>query len=82
MAIIGDLILWMSSLGGGWTKGREKPLRIHELFPCDGKLWVGHLEKGKESVEMGLVMKTLRALDISLEVTLQRPMPFTGKLLK
>ena len=46
------------------------------------RLWVGHLEKGKESVEMGLVMKTLRALDISLEVSLQRPMPFTGKLLK
>ena len=46
------------------------------------RLWVGQLEKGKESVELGLVMKTLRALDISLEVSLQRPMPFTGKLLK
>jgi y4mF family transcriptional regulator len=31
------------------------------------RLWIGHLEQGKESVEMGLVLKTLRALELDLE---------------
>jgi len=35
------------------------------------RLWIGHLEKGKETVELGLVLKTLRALEINLEAFLQ-----------
>jgi y4mF family transcriptional regulator len=46
------------------------------------RLWVGHLEKGKESVEMGLVLKTLQVLGISLEAGLQRSNPFAGGPLK
>ena len=46
------------------------------------RLWIGHLEMGKESVELGLAMRTLRALDLNLEVSLQRPTPIPGKLLK
>lgn len=40
------------------------------------RLWVGHLEKGKESVEAGLVLRTLQALDLSLGVTPQQSMDF------
>ena len=36
------------------------------------RLWLGQFENGKESVELGLVLKALRALDLSLEVS-QRP---------
>jgi y4mF family transcriptional regulator len=45
------------------------------------RLWIGHLEKGKETVEFGLVLKTLRALELNLEAFLQsntpvgRPLP-------
>ena len=31
------------------------------------RLWIGHLERGKGSVELGLVLKTLRVLDLNLE---------------
>lgn len=34
------------------------------------RLWVGQFENGKETVELGLVLKTLRALDLSLEANL------------
>jgi len=40
------------------------------------RLWVGHLEGGKESVEVGLVLKTLRVLGLSLEASIQRSNPF------
>jgi HTH-type transcriptional regulator/antitoxin HipB len=30
------------------------------------RLWIGQFEKGKETVELGLVLKTLCALDLSL----------------
>jgi y4mF family transcriptional regulator len=46
------------------------------------RLWVGHLEKGKESVELGLVLKTLRALDLNLEASLQKNDPFAVGPLK
>lgn len=42
------------------------------------RLWIGHLEKGKETVELGLVMKTLRALEINLEAFLQSKNPVGG----
>ena len=42
------------------------------------RLWIGHLEKGKESVELGLVLKTLRALEIKLEAFLQSKNPVAG----
>lgn len=34
------------------------------------RLWVGQFENGKETVELGLVLKTLRALDLSLDAGL------------
>jgi putative transcriptional regulator len=40
------------------------------------RLWVGQFEKGKETVELGLVLKTLRALDLSLEAGLLNKNPF------
>ena len=36
------------------------------------RLWIGHLEKGKESVEIGLVMKTLRTLDLALDLSREK----------
>ena len=42
------------------------------------RLWIGHLEKGKETVEFGLVLKTLRALEINLEAFLLRTDSFGG----
>ena len=33
------------------------------------RLWIGNLEKGKESVEAGLLMKTLRVLGLALDVS-------------
>lgn len=42
------------------------------------RLWIGHLEKGKETVEFGLVLKTLRALEINLEAFLQSKPPVAG----
>lgn len=42
------------------------------------RLWIGHLEKGKETVELGLVLKTLRALEINLEAFLQSNSPVAG----
>lgn len=42
------------------------------------RLWVGQFENGKESVELGLVLKALRALDLSLEAGLSRKNPLPG----
>lgn len=42
------------------------------------RLWVGQFEKGKETVELGLVLKILRALDLNLEASLRRANPFEG----
>lgn len=42
------------------------------------RLWIGHLEKGKETVEFGLVLRALRALDINLETFLQIASPSGG----
>ena len=36
------------------------------------RLWIGHLEKGKETVEAGLLMKTLRALGLALDVSREK----------
>ena len=33
------------------------------------RLWVGHLEKGKETVELGLVLRTLRVLELAVDVS-------------
>lgn len=46
------------------------------------RLWISQLENGKESVEFGLVLKTLRALDLALEVSKQMANPFPGGLLE
>jgi y4mF family transcriptional regulator len=40
------------------------------------RLWEGQCENGKETVELGLVLKTLRALDLSLEAGLLNKNPF------
>lgn len=42
------------------------------------RLWVGQFEKGKETVELGLALKALRALDLSLDASLQTTNPFEG----
>lgn len=42
------------------------------------RLWVGQFEKGKETVELGLVLKVLRALDLNLEASLRKANPFEG----
>ena len=42
------------------------------------RLWVGQFEKGKETVELGLVLKALRALDLSLDASLRKTHPFEG----
>jgi y4mF family transcriptional regulator len=42
------------------------------------RLWVGQFEKGKESVEIGLVLKLLRTLGLHLEVSLAKMNPFSG----
>lgn len=36
------------------------------------RLWIGHFERGKESLELGLVLKTLRVLDLHLEAFLRQ----------
>jgi len=60
----------------GWSQGQ-----LAEKAGVS-RLWVGHLEKGKESVELGLVLQTLRALEINLEAFLQRNDPYAGGPLK
>ena len=54
----------------GWSQG--------ELAEKIGvsRLWVGQFENGKETVELGLVLKALRALDLSLEAGLLKRNPF------
>lgn len=42
------------------------------------RLWISQLENGKETVEFGLVLKTLRALDLNLDVSLRKANPFEG----
>lgn len=46
------------------------------------RLWVSQFENGKETVELGLVLKTLRALDLQLDVSKQTTNPFPGGLRK
>ncbi len=46
------------------------------------RLWVGQFENGKETVELGLVLKTLRALDLSLDAGLLKPDAFMGGIPK
>lgn len=46
------------------------------------RLWISQLENGKESVEFGLVLKTLRALDLLLDVSKLTKNPFPGGLLE
>lgn len=33
------------------------------------RLWIGHLEKGKESVEFGLVIRTFRVLGLAMDLS-------------
>jgi len=44
------------------------------------RLWIGNLEGGKETSEIVLVFRTLRALDIVLDVSLKKPDPFAELL--
>jgi putative transcriptional regulator len=39
------------------------------------RLWVSQFENGKETVEFGLVLKALRALDLTLDAGLLRSNP-------
>jgi putative transcriptional regulator len=39
------------------------------------RLWVSQFENGKETVELGLVFKALRALDLTLDAGLLRSIP-------
>lgn len=45
------------------------------------RLWISQLENGKETVEFGLVLKTMRALDLLLDVSKLTTNPFPGGLL-
>lgn len=42
------------------------------------RLWVGQFENGKDTVELGLVLKTLRALGLNLEASRLKSNPFVG----
>lgn len=46
------------------------------------RLWVSQFENGKESVELGLVLKTIRALDLILDVTKLSKNPFPEGILE
>ncbi|OYV07510.1 MAG: transcriptional regulator [Verrucomicrobiales bacterium VVV1] len=46
------------------------------------RLWIGQFEKGKETVEVGKVLQTLRALGLSLEVDQPRSGVLIGGLLR
>jgi y4mF family transcriptional regulator len=46
------------------------------------RLWIGQFENGKETVELGKVLKTLHSLDLSLEAGLLRQNPLSEGLLK
>lgn len=46
------------------------------------RLWVGQFENGKESVELGLVLKTLRELGISVDASLPQNKQFPGGLFR
>lgn len=46
------------------------------------RLWVSQFENGKESVELGLVLKTIRALDLLLDVTKLSKNPFPEGILE
>ena len=46
------------------------------------RLWISQLENGKESVEFGLVLKTLRALDLLLDASKPTKNPFPAELLE
>lgn len=48
----------------GWSQSR-----LAEIVG-DSRLWVGQFENGKETMELGLVLKTLRALDLSIDAGL------------
>lgn len=45
------------------------------------RLWISQLENGKETVEFGLVLRTMRALDLTLDAAKQATNPFPGGLL-
>lgn len=40
------------------------------------RLWVSRFENGKETVELGLALKTLRVLELDLDAQLRRNNPF------
>ena len=46
------------------------------------RLWIGHFENGKETVELGLVLKTLRALGLGFDVSILANKPFPEGPLK
>ena len=56
----------------GWSQSQ-----LAEMIAAS-RLWVGQFEKGKETVEIGLVLKTLQALDLSIDISLQKVNPFQG----
>jgi putative transcriptional regulator len=60
----------------GWSQSR-----LAEKIGVS-RLWVSQFENGKESVELGLVLKALRALDLGLEARLLKSNPFTEGPLK
>lgn len=69
-----------TKLLGEQVRDRRKRLGWSQSFLAEkvgvSRLWVGQFEKGKSSVELGLVLQTLRELGLSLEITLPRASPF------
>ncbi|HSP42357.1 MAG TPA: helix-turn-helix domain-containing protein [Luteolibacter sp.] len=49
---------------------------------CVSRLWVSQFENGKETVELGLVLKILRELDLGLEAGKLKDNPFAEGPLK
>ena len=56
----------------GWSQNR-----LAEKIGVS-RLWIGQFENGKETVELGLVLKALRALDLALDASLRKTNPFEG----
>ena len=58
---------------GAFIRERRKALGIDQKTLADrvgvGRTWIIAIEKGKTRAELGLVLRTLRALDIAVDLT-------------
>jgi len=57
---------------------RQRGMTQSELAEKVGvsRPWLGQLEKGKQTVEVGLVIRTLHALGLALDVSPQKEVDF------